>query len=75
MPKLPAVSPEEVLKALLRDGFEVVSRKGGHVTVRHPVTRRRTTLSIHRKDMSVGLLHDTLKQAGISVERLLELLK
>jgi predicted RNA binding protein YcfA (HicA-like mRNA interferase family) len=35
MPKLPAVTADEVIKALEKTGFQVVRQKGSHVRLRN----------------------------------------
>jgi len=40
MPRLPALTPEKVIKVLKKKGF-VLDRLGGHHIYYHPETRRR----------------------------------
>jgi predicted RNA binding protein YcfA (HicA-like mRNA interferase family) len=50
-------------------------QKGSHLTMRHPDTGVRVVIPMHPGDMAVGLIHDILARAGLSVEGFLALLK
>jgi len=74
MPKLPRVNPTELVRALLRAGFEKDHQKGSHLTLLHP-DGRRTVVAMHPRDLPAGTLHAILKQAGVATvdfERLLK---
>jgi predicted RNA binding protein YcfA (HicA-like mRNA interferase family) len=72
--RLPSVTPRQILRALLRAGFIENRTKGSHVDLIHPITRRRTTVAMHPKDLSRALVKEILKQSGLSEEELHELL-
>ncbi len=75
MPRLPTVSGERLVRALKRNGFEVLRQKGSHVALEKRVGDKvyRTIVPQH-PTVAKGTLADILKQAGITIEQLLELL-
>ena len=75
MTKLPSVSGERVVRALKRAGFVELRQKGSHVSLekRTPEKVFRTVVPMH-DTLSKGTLSDILKQTGLTVEQLLELL-
>jgi predicted RNA binding protein YcfA (HicA-like mRNA interferase family) len=75
MPKLPSISGERLVRALKRAGFIELRQKGSHVSLekRTPEKNLRTVVPQHRT-LAKGTLSDILRQAGLTVEQLLELL-
>lgn len=73
MPKLPRVSGEEVKRALERAGFRKVSQKGSHLKMRHEDGR--TVIIPMHPELASGTLRSILRQARLTVEEFLELLK
>jgi predicted RNA binding protein YcfA (HicA-like mRNA interferase family) len=65
MPKVPAVSGEEAIKALKRLGFVFLRQKGNHAILRRGSAG--CVVPMHR-EISSGTLRGVLKQAGISEE-------
>jgi len=74
MPKLPSLSPHEIIKVLKKGGFVLDRIKGSHHIYYHPDTKRRVVVPLHKKDLPKGTLFEILKQAGISKEKLRDLL-
>ena len=74
MSKLPALTPEKVIKVLKKKGFVLDRVKGSHHISYHPETRRRVVVPLHKKDLPKGTLLEILKQAGISKDELKGLL-
>jgi predicted RNA binding protein YcfA (HicA-like mRNA interferase family) len=72
MAKLPVLSGKELIKALERDGFQIVRQKGSHVSLSKGTFR--TVVPLHI-DLAKGTLLGILKQCGITKEKLIELLK
>uniref|UniRef100_A0A832G6J2 Addiction module toxin, HicA family n=1 Tax=Ignavibacterium album TaxID=591197 RepID=A0A832G6J2_9BACT len=72
MAKLPVISGKELIKALERDGFQIVRQKGSHVSLHKGEFR--TVVPLHT-DLSKGTLLSILKQCSLTKEKLLELLK
>jgi len=73
MSELPVISARETLQRLLKAGFVVVSQKGSHIKLWHPITDRRTGVPLHPGDLGRNLLRKILKQAGISTKEFTEL--
>uniref|UniRef100_A0A7C4TX06 Addiction module toxin, HicA family n=1 Tax=Caldisericum exile TaxID=693075 RepID=A0A7C4TX06_9BACT len=68
MPKLPALKPSEVLKALQRIGFTVIRSKGGHMQLKKG--NLLVTIPFHSKDLKAETLRSILRQAKINFEEL-----
>lgn len=76
MNKLPVVSGEEVIRALRRLGFAVERQKGSHVRLKLKSLEKTIKLTVPlRNPLKKGTLQRILKDAGISVEELKDLLK
>lgn len=75
MPKLPSISGERLIRALKRVGFIELRQKGSHVSLERRSGEKtyRTVVPMHNV-IAKGTLSDILKQAGLTVEQLLELL-
>ena len=71
---IPILTPKRMLAILLKAGFKVVGRKGSHVRLKHPVTKRSTTVALHNKDFSHRMTSQILKQAGLMLIDFLKLL-
>jgi len=63
---LKSLTPKQIIKILERNGFLFKRSKGSHFIFQHPVTKRRVTIPLHNKDLTVGTLSEILKQAGIT---------
>lgn len=72
MVKLPVLSGKELIKALQRDGFQIVRQRGSHVSLRKD--KYKTVVPLH-PDLSKGTLLGILKQCGLNKEKLVELLQ
>ena len=74
MPKLPAVSGIEVVKALAKIGYDVDHQTGSHMILRQrEAPHRRLTVPRH-SELAKGTLRAILRQAGLTVEEFLGLL-
>jgi predicted RNA binding protein YcfA (HicA-like mRNA interferase family) len=73
--KLPAVSGEQTVKALVKAGFLAVRQKGSHVRLEKETPERmiKLTVPLH-ETLKKRTLHMILKEAGLSVEEFTELL-
>lgn len=77
MTKFPVLTAVQVIRGLKKAGF-VFDRqaKGSHEVWYNPVTKRRTTVPNHPgSDIPKGTLKAILKQAGLSVEEFLRLIR
>jgi len=72
---LPILRPKQLLAILLKAGFKIVRQKGSHIRLEHPLTGKSTTIALHAKDFSRKMISKILKQAGISIQEFLRLLK
>jgi predicted RNA binding protein YcfA (HicA-like mRNA interferase family) len=76
MPKLPPQNGHQVLRILLKAGFYIHHQSGSHARLFHNVrTELRVTIPIHNKELPDNTLRAILKQADISEEYFLRLLK
>lgn len=75
MPQLPIVSSRELIAALEKAGFESVRQKGSHLRLRHP-DGRTVTIPVHPgQDIGRGLLRKILRDAELTRDQFLALLK
>ncbi len=75
--KLPVLYGREVVKALSKAGFYVVSQKGSHVKLRKKSGDKIVTVivPVHtRKPVKRTLLRKIIKDAGLTVEEFCRLL-
>jgi predicted RNA binding protein YcfA (HicA-like mRNA interferase family) len=72
MPDLPRASGADVVRALERAGFAFRSQRGSHQKLRH-ADGRTAIVPMHR-ELAPGTLRSILRQAGLSVEQLRDLL-
>lgn len=70
MPKLPALTPRQIIKILERKGFVLDRVKGSHHIYYHPDTKRRVIVPLHKRDLPKGTLLSILQQAGIERDEL-----
>lgn len=74
MPKLPALTGNEVINALEKVGFQVVRQKGSHVRMQHE-DGRVVTIPYHAgKNIGRGLLRKILRDAELTREEFMALL-
>lgn len=73
MPKLPVLSGDEFIKAMSRLGYSIDRTRGSHMILRGP---GRPPLSVPRhREWDRGTLRGLIRDAGLSVEEFVELLK
>jgi predicted RNA binding protein YcfA (HicA-like mRNA interferase family) len=71
--KLPTdLSGRELVRVLLRAGFVVNRQKGSHIILRRDEPFARVVVPDHKR-IRPGTLRQILNEAGVTVERLLEL--
>ena len=71
MPPLPRVTGRELVRALERLGWEVVTQRGSHVQLKHPARGGRVTVPVHSGEtVGPGLLRSILSQSGLSADEL-----
>jgi predicted RNA binding protein YcfA (HicA-like mRNA interferase family) len=73
--KLPRVTGDKVVKALKRAGFVEIRQRGSHSYLYHEQKDRLVTVPVHAgKIIAPKTLKSILKQAGLGVDALKELL-
>ncbi len=73
---LPILTAKTVLKILHKAGYIVVRQIGSHIQLRHPLDPRiRVTIANHSRDLSRGTLTSILKQARLTNELFIRLLR
>lgn len=75
MTHLPRISGRDAIRALAKIGYEVVRQKGSHVRLRHPRNERPPLTIPAHKELKAGTLSGIIRQAGLSPDELIELLK
>lgn len=73
MPKLPVISGQKAIKAFGKIGYRIARQKGSHIRLKHP-GRKPLTVPDH-KELGKGLLRKLLRDAQISKQEFIELLK
>lgn len=73
MAKLPLISGKKAIKVFLKDGYHVVRKKGSHFRLHH-TSKKPLTIPDH-KLIGKGLLRKILRDAEMSIENFLKLLK
>jgi len=75
MPKLPRIPSLLVIRALKRARFYEYHQSGSHIQLRHiKNTALRVTVPFHNKDLNPKTLKTILKQAGVSVDKFIDLI-
>lgn len=57
----------EIIKALKKDGWAEVAKKGSHAQFKHPTKKGRVTVPHPKKDLPVGTVKSIEKQSGIKL--------
>jgi len=74
MPKIPVISGKQLIKALQKNRFTIVSQQGSHIKMKHPDGR--VVIVPDHKELKRGTLKKgILNPLHISVEQLVKLLK
>jgi predicted RNA binding protein YcfA (HicA-like mRNA interferase family) len=66
MPRLPAVTPRQLVEALEKVGFEVDHQSGSHVVLRRVSDGARVVVPWHNHDLGRGLTLRIIKSAGLT---------
>lgn len=77
MPKLPVLSGKDVIKALSKIGFRHVRTKGTHAILnKFDKEKGKVTVPVPlHKELAKGTLKSIMKQANITLDELLKLIK
>ena len=75
MSALPRISGREVVAAFQRLGYEFDRQRGSHIILRHSAPPfRRLTIPDHR-EIAKGTLRALIREAGITVEEFVSLVR
>lgn len=74
MTKPPLLSGKEIVKAFEKTGYYRVSRKGSHIKIRND-TRQLTLIIPDHKEVDRWILRGIIKDAELTVEEFMHLLK
>jgi predicted RNA binding protein YcfA (HicA-like mRNA interferase family) len=69
--KYPVLKPEEIISALQKVGFRVVSQKGSHIKMKSDGLVERVVIIPNHDEVAKGTLHSILQQAGLLLEEFL----
>lgn len=73
---VPIIKGARLVAVFLKIGFKIVRRKGSHVQLTHPVHSGKViTIPVSSRTLRKGTLISILKQAGVSLAQLIQLLK
>jgi predicted RNA binding protein YcfA (HicA-like mRNA interferase family) len=73
MPKLPLISGQECVKALLKIGFYVDRQKGSHIIMRRDDPFAIISVPNHR-ELRKGMIRTIIKGAGLTIDEFIDLL-
>jgi predicted RNA binding protein YcfA (HicA-like mRNA interferase family) len=74
MPKLPRVTARETLRAIQKDGWQVVRTTGGHTHLSHPTKPGIVTVAMHSGTIPPGTIRSIIRQAGLTIDQFADLL-
>ena len=74
MPRLPVVQALDAIRAFDRAGFTLQRWHGSHAILQD-ATGRHLSVPVHLRDLSVGTLRALIRQAGLSVDEFINLLR
>jgi len=71
--KLPVISGKELCKILGKVGYSVDHQTGSHIILRNEYPPHRRLTVPNHKEIAKGTLRSILRQAGLTIEELIEL--
>jgi predicted RNA binding protein YcfA (HicA-like mRNA interferase family) len=75
-PRLPVVSGRQVVRALERVGYRVVRQRGSHIRLRDESDPNHLPVTVpDHRTLKAGLLHQILRDANLTVDEFVILLK
>lgn len=74
--KLPVLSGNEIIKILCKTGFAVVAQKGSHIKLKKSEGGKNLIVTVpNHNEVKRGILLNILKQAELSREEFLEMIR
>ena len=70
MPKIPQLTPKQILRILEKKGFQIDHVTGSHYILYHPMSKARVTVAYHAKTLPKGTIHSIIKSAGLTIQDL-----
>jgi predicted RNA binding protein YcfA (HicA-like mRNA interferase family) len=74
MSRLPVVSGQGLCKALQKIGYSMYHQTGSHIILRNQEPPYRRLTVPNHKEISKGTLRAIIRQAGLTVEELIDLI-
>jgi predicted RNA binding protein YcfA (HicA-like mRNA interferase family) len=74
MPRLPTVTPRQLVEALEKVGFEIDHQTGSHVVLWRASDGARVVVPWHNRDLGRGLTLRIIKSAGLTRDEFEELI-
>lgn len=74
MTKIKSLSHKKIIKALEKVGFQPIRQTGSHLFMKNP-DGRTTIIPIHSKEVKVEIINAILKEAKISRDEWIELIR
>jgi predicted RNA binding protein YcfA (HicA-like mRNA interferase family) len=74
MPRLPTVTPGQLVRALEKVGFEIDHQTGSHVVLWRASDGARVVVPMHNRDLGRGLTLRIIKSAGLTRDELEKLI-
>ena len=74
MSVLPRVSGREVVKALLRNGYEHDRQRGSHIILRRSSYPHRRIVVPDHREIAKGTLRSIIRETGLTVDEFKDLL-
>lgn len=68
MPRLPTVTPRQLIQVLEKAGFEIDHQTGSHTVLWRSSDGARVVVPLHNRDLGRGLTLRIIKSAGLSRE-------
>ena len=59
------MTPQDMIRLLKKNGFQIVSQNGSHVKLKNTKTEKQTIVPRHSGSMKKGLEQAILKQSGL----------
>lgn len=75
MSRIPSCTPTDVIRVLERAGWQYRNATGSHRRYTHPTRPGTIIVPFHRRDMKRGTLHGILKDAGLTSDEFVKLLR
>ncbi|MGD0950615.1 MAG: type II toxin-antitoxin system HicA family toxin [Candidatus Binatia bacterium] len=75
MSRLPSCTAAEVVRVLKLAGFALDHTSGSHYYFRRPDRPRPVPVPFHRGDIKRGLLNEIIRQAGLTTDEFVKLLR